>query len=198
MTNIFHSNPALYATLFVAFIVIVLILIRLYMVLKDNRRLQAEVEHIATTDVLTGIANRRFFEETLAREIKRAQRYGRQLTLLMIDVNHFRQYNDRHGRPMGDQLLRDCAHLMKALTRASDLVARYGGDEFVVLLPEITVKQGKIVAEKLRKIKIGSLASKEEIAITIGCASYKKEMTADTLIKLAEKDMEKHKAALKK
>jgi diguanylate cyclase (GGDEF)-like protein len=87
---------------------------------------------------------------------------------------------------------------MKALTRASDLVARYGGDEFVVLLPEITVKQGKIVAEKLRKIKIGSLASKEEIAITIGCASYKKEMTADTLIKLAEKDMEKHKAALKK
>jgi diguanylate cyclase (GGDEF)-like protein len=198
MTNIFHSTPALYATLFVAFIVIVLILIRLYIVLKDNRRLQAEVEHVATTDTLTGIANRRFFEETLAREIKRAQRYGRQLTLLMIDVNHFKLYNDRHGRPMGDQLLRDCAHLMKALTRASDLVARYGGDEFVVLLPEITVKQGKIVAEKLRKIKIGSLAHKEEIAITIGCAAYKKEMTADTLIKLAEKDMVKHKAALKK
>ena len=84
---------------------------------------------------------------------------------------------------------------MRALTRASDQVARYGGDEFVVLLPEITVKQGKIVAEKLRKIKIGSLASKEEITIAIGCAAYKKNMTADTLIELAEKDMVKQKAA---
>jgi len=84
---------------------------------------------------------------------------------------------------------------MKALTRASDQVARYGGDEFVVLLPEITVKQGKIVAEKLRKIKIGSLASREEITITIGCAAYKKDMTTDALIELAEKDMVKQKAA---
>jgi diguanylate cyclase (GGDEF)-like protein len=195
MPNLLHSNLILYVALFAAIVILVAVSIRYYVVLQDNRRLQVELEHVATTDALTGIANRRFFEETLAREIKRAQRYGRQLTLLMIDLNNFKNYNDRHGRPMGDQLLRDCAHLMKALIRASDLVARYGGDEFVVLLPEITARQGKSVADKLRKIKIGSLASKEEIAISIGCAAYKKEMTADALIELAEKDMQKQKIA---
>ena len=127
--------------------------------------------------------------------MKRAERYGRQLTLLMVDIDNFKSYNDRHGHIKGDQLLRDCAHLMRALTRASDQVARYGGDEFAVILPEISVKQGKIVAEKLRKIKIGSLASKEEITVTIGCAAYKKDMTADALIELAEKDRVKQKAA---
>jgi diguanylate cyclase (GGDEF)-like protein len=175
--------------------IIVLLVVRHQFVFKENRRLHAELMHMATTDVLTGIANRRFFEDTLAREIKRAERYGRQLTLLMVDLNNFKNYNDRHGHPMGDQLLRDCAHLMKALTRASDLVARYGGDEFAVLLPETTAKQGKSVAEKLRKIKIGSLASREEITLSIGCAAYKKGMTGDTLIELADKDMYKQKAA---
>jgi diguanylate cyclase (GGDEF)-like protein len=198
MTNTIQSNLVIYGTLFVAFVILLAVLIRQFVVLRDNRRLQAELEHMATTDVLTGIANRRFFEETLAREIKRAQRYGRHLTLLMIDLDHFKQYNDKHGHPMGDQLLRDCAHLMKALLRASDLVARYGGDEFVVLLPEITARQGKSVADKLRKIKIGSLASKEEITMSIGCAAYKKDMTAETLIELADKDMYKQKAAAAK
>ena len=195
MANVLHSDLILYGALFVALAIIVLVLIRYYIVVQDNHKLKTELEHVTTTDALTGIANRRFFEETMARELKRAQRYGRQLTLLMIDLDNFKNYNDRHGRPMGDQLLRDCAHLMKALIRASDLVARYGGDEFVVLLPEITVRQGKSVAEKLRKIKIGSLASKEEIAISIGCAAYKKDMTAETLIELAEKDMHKQRAA---
>ena len=184
-----------YGLLVAVVVIIVLVLIWHYFVLKDNRRLRSELEHAASTDALTGIANRRFFEDSLAREIKRAERYGRQLTLLMVDLNNFKNYNDRHGHPMGDQLLRDCAHLMKALTRASDLVARYGGDEFAVLLPETTAKQGKSVAEKLRKIKIGSLASREEITLSIGCAAYKKGMTGETLIELADKDMYKQKAA---
>ena len=195
MTDLLHSNLILYVALILLFVIIVLVLTRHYFVVMDNRRLRTELEHAATTDALTGSANRRFFEETLAREIKRAERYGRQLTLLMVDIDNFKSYNDRHGHLRGDQLLRDCAHLMRALTRASDQVARYGGDEFAVVLPEITVKQGKIVADKLRKIKIGSLASREEITVTIGCAAYKKDMTADALIELAEKDRVKQKAA---
>ena len=189
MGNILRSELFLYGLLFAAFVIIVLILIRLNIVLQENRRLHEELGHLATADPLTGIANRRFFEETLAREIKRAQRYQRQLTLLMIDIDNFKDYNNQHGHPMGDKLLKDCAHLFRALLRDSDLVARYGGDEFVVLLPEISVEQGKFVADKLRKIKIGALASEEEIAMSIGCAAFQPDMTAASLLELADQDL---------
>jgi diguanylate cyclase (GGDEF)-like protein len=193
LESVLQSNLNLYGTLFGAFGITVLVLVRQYIFLQDNRRLHEELEHLATSDPLTGIANRRFFEETLAREIKRAQRYQRQLSLLMIDIDNFKNYNDQHGHPMGDKLLQDCAHLFRALLRDSDLVARYGGDEFVVILPEISVEQGKFVADKLRKIKIGTLASEEEIAISIGCAAFQQDMTAASLLELADQDLYRQK-----
>ncbi len=159
--------------------------------LQENRRLREELERLATTDPLTGIANRRFFEKTLESEIKRAQRYERPLSVLVIDIDNFGNYNDRHGHPMGDKLLQDCAHLFRALLRSSDLVARYGGDEFAVLLPEISVEQGRFVADKLSKIKIGALASDEEMAISIGCAAFQPDMTADGLLELAGQDLDR-------
>lgn len=193
MTNILHSELFLYALLFVEFMIIVVVVVRLNIVLQDNGRLHEELEQLSTTDPLTGIANRRFFEDSLAVEIKRAQRYDRPLSMLMIDIDNFKNYNDQHGHPMGDKLLQDSAHLFRALLRASDIVARYGGDEFVVLLPEISVEQGRFVADKLRKIKIGALASSEEITIDIGCAAFQKDMTAAGLLEIAEKDMQQQK-----
>lgn len=172
-----------------ALAIIVLVLIRNSIVEQENRTLKAELAHLATMDPLTGISNRRFFETTLAGEIKRAQRYERQLSLLMIDIDNFKNYNNRHGHSVGDQLLQDCAHLMKALLRASDLVARYGADEFAVLLPEISADQGKSVADKLRKIKIGALSSDEEITLSIGCAAFQQNMTAAGLLELADRDL---------
>jgi diguanylate cyclase (GGDEF)-like protein len=198
MINVLHSDLILYGLLFGVFVILVLVLIRLNIVMQDNLRLRAELELLATTDPLTGIANRRFFEETLDREIKRAQRYERPLSLLMIDIENFKNYNDQHGHPLGDKLLQDCAHLFRALLRASDVVARYGGDEFVVLLPEISVEQGRFVADKLRKIKMGALASTEEITINIGCAAFHKDMTAASLLELADQDMEQQKLNLVK
>ncbi len=195
MGSILHSYVVLYGTLFVAVVVIVLLVIRMNMILQANRHLHEELELLATVDPLTGVANRRFFEETLAIEIKRAQRYGRPLSLLMIDIANFKNYNDQHGHPTGDKLLQDCAHLFRALLRSSDLVARYGGDEFAVILPEIGVEQSRAAADRLSKIRIGALGSEEEIAINTGCAAFEKDMTSARLLELADQDLNRQKLA---
>ena len=101
------------------------------------KRMGDELRRIATTDGLTGVANRRRFDESLEREWRRARRSGDPLALLMIDIDHFKLFNDRYGHPAGDACLRSVAQaLVGASLRPADLVARYGGEEFVVLLPK--------------------------------------------------------------
>ena len=101
------------------------------------KRLTDELRRTATTDGLTGVANRRQFDEVLGREWLRARRAGDPLALLMVDVDHFKLYNDRYGHPAGDACLRKVARaLVSASLRPGDLVARYGGEEFVLLLPQ--------------------------------------------------------------
>jgi diguanylate cyclase (GGDEF)-like protein len=111
----------------------------------------ARYERLAFTDALTGIANRRRFDETLAVEWARAARGGTALTILMMDVDHFKLYNDSYGHPAGDLCLQRIANLIKENTRrSSDLCARYGGEEFVALLPGLDLAGGTRVAEALR------------------------------------------------
>jgi diguanylate cyclase (GGDEF)-like protein len=106
------------------------------------KRLSDELRRIATIDSLTGVANRRRFDEVLEREWRRARRSGDPMALLMIDVDHFKLFNDRYGHPAGDACLRSVAEaLVSASLRPADLVARYGGEEFGVLLPQ-TPRQG--------------------------------------------------------
>lgn len=101
------------------------------------KRMGDELRRIATTDGLTDVANRRRFDESLEREWRRARRSGDPLALLMIDIDHFKLFNDRYGHPAGDACLRSVAQaLVGASLRPADLVARYGGEEFVVLLPK--------------------------------------------------------------
>jgi two-component system cell cycle response regulator len=92
-------------------------------------------EH-ATHDWLTGLHNRRYFEATLANHIEVASRYGRDLSLVLFDLDRFKQINDTHGHDAGDDVLRQFATLLKASARKADIVCRYGGDEFAVILPE--------------------------------------------------------------
>jgi len=99
-------------------------------------RLQTELKEQATRDPLTGVYNRRYFTEVIAQETSRAQRHGRPIGLLMIDVNRFKQINDRLGHPVGDKVLRKVGGLLQAVVRGEDFVIRYGGDEFLVVLPE--------------------------------------------------------------
>lgn len=115
------------------------------------REATAQLEHLATTDPLTGILNRRAFFDRFAAELRRSQRYGRSLAVVMFDLDGFKGMNDRWGHPFGDFVLEETARIVTENLRDSDVVARYGGEEIVLLLPETTSEQAQAVAEKLRE-----------------------------------------------
>jgi diguanylate cyclase (GGDEF)-like protein len=117
----------------------------------QNARLYSDVEHLAITDGLTGLYNHRYFYDRLAQEMARAHRYELPLSLLMIDIDDFKAYNDRFGHRAGDALLRELAKVLESQTRLQvDLVARYGGEEFVVVLPSTGTEGAAQAGERLR------------------------------------------------
>jgi diguanylate cyclase (GGDEF)-like protein len=131
--------------------------------LDRQARLQ-EVARLATRDSVTGLANRRLFEETLALELARSRRQGTPLSLVVLDVDHFKQVNDSAGHRAGDEVLGEVGRALVSVTKASDLAARYGGDEFVVLLPGCPRSQVAVVAERVR----GAVAQGvQRVAVTI-------------------------------
>jgi diguanylate cyclase (GGDEF)-like protein len=117
----------------------------------QNARLYEQTQRLATTDPLTGLANHRFFRESLALEIARADRLGYALGLLMIDVDNFKRVNDTFGHPVGDDVLRDIAQILGSSLRQTDVAARYGGEEFAILLPGLGARGVRAVGEKLRR-----------------------------------------------
>jgi diguanylate cyclase (GGDEF)-like protein len=138
----------------------------------ELERLTVKLESLAVTDALTGLSNRRRFDEGLELEWLRARRDSLPLSLIMIDVDHFKQINDAHGHPCGDGVLRDIAHeLMRHVRRAGDLVARYGGEEFAVLLPNTDLATACLFAERLREaIQMKPLdAANNSFSITVSC-----------------------------
>ncbi len=110
----------------------------------------AKVEKQAITDGLTGLYNYRYFRAMLEQEFKRAIRYNRPLTMLMIDIDYFKHYNDTNGHRMGDEVLSVVAALLKQACRDVDFLVRYGGEEFAVLLPETSIDEAYVVAERMR------------------------------------------------
>ena len=119
--------------------------------MTEEKRAQVELERLATRDGLTGLANRRCFDDTMLAEWQRAQRQGQPLSLLMVDVDNFKEYNDSHGHQGGDLCLRKVAGAVASEMRTNDLVARYGGEEFAVILPNQSLKGAAIVAERIRQ-----------------------------------------------
>lgn len=116
----------------------------------NNAWLLTRVQKMAETDPLTGLPNRRVFEFVLEREISRAVRNGEQVTLVMLDIDHFKLLNDAHGHQVGDRVLRDVGRALTAACRDFDTPARFGGEEFAVILPSCNAKESLIAAERLR------------------------------------------------
>jgi diguanylate cyclase (GGDEF)-like protein len=134
-----------------------------------DRRIKAEqgLVELASLDPLTGIYNRRAFYELAEKELIRKQRYGNSITLLMMDIDHFKRVNDSYGHLAGDHVLIAFAALCQRSLRSFDLVARYGGEEFIVFLPRTDLQNGISIAERLRKALAQTEFDFEGIAISI-------------------------------
>ena len=137
-----------------------------------------QTRELVRRDELTGLYNRRYFFERFEREVYRSNRYNRVLSLLMIDIDHFKNYNDTYGHLRGDRLLKRLSRILEGSLRKIDVVARYGGEEFLVLLPETTKEQAVMVGEKLRRAVENcdfndddSNLEPQHITITVGVAS---------------------------
>ena len=159
-----------------------------------NVRLMAEVQHLATVDALTGLTNRGTFEAALHREVARAIRTGEDLSLLLVDVDHFKQVNDRHGHPVGDEVLRYVGHVLATRGREFDLPARYGGEEFAVILPGCAAEEAVRVAERLRTGIAGEDAPLP-VTASVGVAAMHRNATdAEGLVKAADAALYKAKS----
>jgi len=138
--------------------------------------LYLKMEKLATTDGLTGLHNHRTFQEITAREFERAKRHGRPLSMLLTDIDHFKNFNDTYGHPVGDLVLREIAGCIKSAVRATDFPARYGGEEFAVVLPETAEQGAMAIAERIRQTVearvIESGKNKLRVTISIGCVTY--------------------------
>ena len=117
---------------------------------EENKQLIESLTSLATTDALTGLHNRRYFHETLAREVARAQRYDRQLALIVFDLDEFKAINDRIGHLSGDAVLAETAERVRDVVRSADIACRVGGDEFAVILPESSTADADQLYHRLR------------------------------------------------
>ena len=160
--------------------------------LKENNQL---LQKLAQTDPLTELHNRRHMMTTLEAEFDRSSRVGSPFALLMVDLDHFKQVNDTYGHQLGDKVLQSTAWEIKASLRQYDSAARFGGEEFALLLPETSLKGANLVAERLRQsihdIEFTGPLSKLRISVSIGVAvmPHEKITTITDLIRLADAAM---------
>lgn len=158
----------------------------------DNAQLLEEAEIRAITDSLTGLFNHREFHKKLIEEMERSGRYSKAFSLLMIDIDHFKMFNDTHGHPVGDAILKEIVKIISQSIRNVDIAARYGGEEFAIVLPETYGDSAMVVAERMR----GAIAStpfvvptgtETFLSVSIGVASYPNDAdTSEALIVAAD------------
>ena len=145
----------------------------------------------ATRDWLTGLYNRRYFEETLSHHVEAATRYNRELSMVLFDIDRFKQINDTQGHEAGDEVLRQFATLLDSTARKADIVCRFGGDEFAVILPETNRDQAQKFVERVlcstgfQPVKHGQDAHATPFSVTAGIAA----LPSDNLVAEADADL---------
>jgi diguanylate cyclase (GGDEF)-like protein len=153
----------------------------------DNTAIRVELERRATTDPLTGLANHRLLHEILADETARASRYGRNLSLVVLDLDRFKEINDRHGHRTGDEVLRETAHRLGLQIRAGETLARVGGEEFAWVLPETTAAQAGEAAERARHaLAARPMAGVGTVTFSAGVCDLARATDSETLYRLAD------------
>lgn len=159
-----------------------------------------EIYQLTIIDGLTQVNNKRFLVEYLEREIGRCRRYGRSLSLILLDLDHFKEINDNHGHPAGDSVLRDLAMRIKQCIRKEECFARYGGEEFAIAMPEAGSENGRMFAEKIRRLvaeePFDFESKKISVTVSVGIAELNEELTDPTeFIKLADANLYRAKRA---
>lgn len=139
-------------------------------------RLFEETERLATTDGLTGLVNHRTFQGRLDEHLALARRYGKKLSLILCDIDHFKSVNDTYGHPMGDEVLRGVARTLGREARAADVVARHGGEEFAIVMPETDTAGAVVIAERIRE-RVGAAVFRTEqgplrVSLSLGIATF--------------------------
>lgn len=156
----------------------------------QNARLHQQMKNLATTDELTGLYNFRCLQDRLGEEVKRAQRYERSLALIMADIDYFKNYNDAFGHPEGNKVLKILANILKANVREIDMVGRYGGEEFIVILPEADKEEAREIAERIRLkveryqfINGKSRSNEKKLTLSLGVTScFQESISPEGLI----------------
>jgi diguanylate cyclase (GGDEF)-like protein len=159
---------------------------------SQNIRLQREYKRNAMIDGLTGLYNRRWIDEAMPRFVTRYARSEQPLSVLMVDVDHFKKFNDTHGHSTGDKVLIVVGQTLRANVRPTDLVARYGGEEFLVILPDTSIASGRLVAERLRhaideiELQLPEIPEPPSITISLGGGCLEKGETMAQLLAKAD------------
>ena len=164
------------------------------------RAANRHLEEMTVTDPLTGLANRRALDQAIEREMHRAERYGQPLSCLAIDVDHFKDINDQHGHAMGDAVLKRVANALRRMLRQVDIIARAGGDEFVVLLPNTSESAAARFAERVSGALLNTEGDADlgiPVQLSVGSATYPDEgiSSAEALLSAADHSMYRAKRA---
>jgi diguanylate cyclase (GGDEF)-like protein len=159
------------------------------------QRANAELARMATTDPLTGIANRRHFEQLADAARAQAKRYAKPLSLLMFDIDHFKRINDRFGHLTGDQVLVELTGLVARALRDTDTLARWGGEEFVVIMPHCAASDAMQLAHKLRALIANrAFAEVGGVTVSLGVAEFKPDESVDDWFKRVDNALYEAKA----
>ena len=184
----FSNSPVESATYLLLFIISFLWTIGFSLMV--SQRLQLDLTDLATIDTLTRIPNRHATQSFFGRELSRIERHGGEFSLLLIDLDNFKQVNDKHGHAVGDTALLKTAQIFQSAIRREDIVGRWGGEEFLVILPNTPIEKAHILAERIRSdistADIKTSAAYVKLTVSIGVASSKHAATMDELLKKAD------------